>query len=98
LGNSTAYVGATVGYTGERPYDFDERNADGSLSELDSYTTLNLRAGLRTERWNFELYGKNVTDEAGITSVSTVNTPATGIADMGLIRPQTFGLLVGVNF
>jgi outer membrane receptor protein involved in Fe transport len=98
LGNSTAYVGATVGYTGERPYDFDERNADGSLSELDSYTTLNLRAGLRTERWNFELYGKNVTDEAGITSVSTVNTPATGIVDMGLIRPQTFGLLVGVNF
>jgi outer membrane receptor protein involved in Fe transport len=98
LGNSTAYVGATVGYTGERPYDFDERNADGSLSELDSYTTLNLRAGLRTERWNFELYGKNVTDEAGITSVSTVNTPGTGIVDMGLIRPQTFGLLVGVNF
>jgi outer membrane receptor protein involved in Fe transport len=97
-GNSTAYFGGTLGYTGERPIAFDEREADGSIREIDSYTTLNLRAGLRTERWTFELYGKNVTDEHGITSVGTDNTPATGRAELGTIRPQTFGLLVGVNF
>jgi outer membrane receptor protein involved in Fe transport len=96
--DSTAYLGGTLGYTGERPIAFDEREADGSISEIGSYTTLNLRAGLRTERWNFELYGKNVTDENGITSVGTGNTPGTGRVDLGTIRPQTFGLLVGVNF
>jgi outer membrane receptor protein involved in Fe transport len=97
-GDSTAFVGATLGYTGDRSYDFEERNADGSLRELESYTTLNFRAGWRTERWNFELYGKNVTDEMAITSVSTANTPGTGMVDMGIIRPRTFGLLVGVSF
>jgi outer membrane receptor protein involved in Fe transport len=97
-GDSTAYVGGTLGYTGDRPYDFDEREADGSLSEISSYTTLNLRAGLRTERWNFELYGKNVTDEMGITSVGTGSTPASGRVDLAYIRPATYGLLIGVNF
>jgi iron complex outermembrane recepter protein len=97
-GDSTAYVGGTLGYTGERPIGFDERETDGSIREVGSYTTLNLRAGLRTERWNVELYGKNVTDETAITSVGTENTPSTGRVDLGTIRPQTFGLLVGVTF
>jgi outer membrane receptor protein involved in Fe transport len=97
-GDSTAYFGGTLGYTGDRPIAFDEREADGSIREIGSYATLNLRAGLRTERWNFELYGKNVTDENGITSVGTENTPGTGRVDLGTIRPQTFGLLVGISF
>ena len=96
--SSTAYVGGNVGYTGDRPYDFDARDSDGSLSEVDGYTTLNLRAGLRSGRWNFELYGKNVTDESGITSVDSANTIATGLVNLGLIWPQTYGVTVGVNF
>jgi outer membrane receptor protein involved in Fe transport len=98
MGDSTAYVGGTAGYTGERPLNFDERDANGGVTELSGYTTLNLRAGLRTERWNFELYGKNVTDEMGITSVGTGSTDASGRVDLAYIRPATYGLLVGVNF
>jgi iron complex outermembrane recepter protein len=97
-GDSTAYVGGTLGYTGDQPYSFDERETDGSLSELSSYTTLNLRLGLITGRWSFEVYGKNVTDEMGITSVSTANTPATGLVDLGILRPRTYGLSVGASF
>jgi outer membrane receptor protein involved in Fe transport len=97
-GDSTAYVGGTLGYTGDRPYSFSARDSDGSLSEISSYTNLNLRAGLRTERWNFELYGKNVTDEMGITSVGTGTTAASGRVDLAYIRPATYGLLVGLNF
>ena len=96
--DSTAYVGGTVGYTGERPIGFDERQADGSIREADSYTTLDLRAGLQYERWNFELYGKNLSDEEGITSVGTANTIATGLVDLGLIRPRTFGLSASFEF
>jgi iron complex outermembrane recepter protein len=97
-GDSTAYVGGTAGYTGERPIGFDEREADGSVTEADGYTTLDLRAGLSYERWNFELYGKNLSDEEGITSVGTANTVATGIVDLGLIRPRTYGLSAGFEF
>ena len=97
-GDSTAYVGGTLGYTGDRPYDFDEREADGSPREVSSYTTVDLRLGLHKERWNFEIYGKNLTDEMGITSVGTANTVATGVVDLGYIRPRTYGLSVGVNF
>ncbi len=94
-GDATAWVGGTAGYTGKRSIGFDQREADGRLREAESYTTLDLRAGLRYDRWSFELYGKNLTDEAGITSVGTANVAATGIADLGLIRPRTYGLAVG---
>lgn len=97
-GDSKAYVGGTLGYTGERPYDFEARESDGSLSEVDSHTTLNLRFGLLTGRWNFEVYGKNVTDETGITSVGSANTVATGLVDLGILRPRTYGLSVGASF
>jgi outer membrane receptor protein involved in Fe transport len=97
-GDSTAYVGGTLGYTGDRPYDFDARESDGSLSEVDNYTTLNLRLGLMTGRWHFEAYGKNVTDEMAITSVGTANTPGTGLVDLGIIRPRIYGLSVGASF
>ena len=97
-GDSTAYVGGTAGYTGERPIGFDQREADGSITEVDSYTVLDLRAGLRSGRWNFELYGKNLSDEAGITSVGTGNTIATGRVDVAMIRPRTYGLSVGFEF
>ena len=94
-GDATAYVGGTAGYTGKRSIGFDQREADGSAREADSYTTLDLRAGVRYDRWSFELYGKNLSDEEGITSVGTANTPATGLAELGLIRPRTYGLSVG---
>ena len=98
LGDSTAYVGGTLGYTGDRPYDFEAREPDGNLSEVSSYTTLNLRIGILTGRWAVELYGKNVTDEMGITSVGTANTPGTGLVDLGIIRPRIYGLSVGASF
>ena len=97
-GDSTAYVGGTLGYTGDRPYDFDERETDGSPREVSSYTTLDLRLGLLKGQWNFEIYGKNLTDEMGITSVGTANTIATGLVELGYIRPRTYGLSASVNF
>lgn len=97
-GGSIAYVGGTIGYTGERTYDFDERDANGNLLTLPTYTTLDLRLGLQMDRWNVELYGKNLTDERGITSVGTANTVYTGTADLAYIRPMTYGLAVGFDF
>jgi len=99
VGNqSTAYMGATLGYTGDRPIGSAYRNADGNLRELDSYTTLNIRTGLDTGRWFCEAYIKNLTDELGITSVSNANLAYTGNVTIGMITPRTVGVSAGVKF
>ena len=55
-------------------------------------------AGLGYGRWNFELYGRNLSNEEGITSVGTANTVTTGMLDLGLIRPRTYGLSASFEF
>ena len=92
------YLGGNLNYTDERPAGFGNTFANGDLRSAESYTTLNVRAGYVADRWSIELYGKNLTDEFGITSIDSDNTPATGRVDMGVIRPRTIGLSLGVNF
>jgi outer membrane receptor protein involved in Fe transport len=96
--DATAFVGGNLSYTGDRPAGFGNRDSDGDIRSADSYTTLNLRAGLETGRWTFELYGKNVTDEMGITSIGSDDEAVTGRVELGVIRPRTYGLSVGVKF
>jgi outer membrane receptor protein involved in Fe transport len=74
------------------------RDSDGDIRHAEIYTTLNLRAGLETGRWTFELYGKNVTDEMGINAIGTDDEAVTGRVELGVIRPRTYGLSVGVKF
>ena len=95
----TMYVGGILGYTGERPFDFDVRNDDGSPRTLDGYVTVDLRAAAYVGRWTFELYGKNLTNEMGITSVDASGLALpNGAYGLALIRPRTFGMAVGFRF
>ena len=97
-GGSLAYVGGSLGYTGDRPAGLSNRDADGDIREIDSYTTVNLRAGLRLDSWFVELYGKNLTDEAGINNINSADEDYTGRVGLGYIRPRTYGVMLGVNF
>jgi len=97
-GGTMAYVGGNLGYTGKRPAGLNNQDANGNRREVDAYTVLNLRAGLQMERWYVELYGKNLTDEMGINSIDSGDEAVTGRAELGIIRPRTFGLMVGVQF
>jgi len=97
-GDSTAYVGGNLGYIGDRPAALGNLDPSGNLRMIDSYSTLNLRAGIEVGRWLFEVYGKNVTDELGINSISNVDEAVTGRVEMGIIRPRTYGVKVGLNF
>ena len=97
-GDWTAYVGGNLAYTGDRPAGFDNRDADGNIRDAEAYTTLGLRAGILSGRWSFELYGKNLTDETGITSIDSGDEAVTGRVELGVIRPRTFGASVGVRF
>jgi outer membrane receptor protein involved in Fe transport len=98
FGDSTAYVGGQLSYTGERTDDFDNRDTNGNIREVDGYTTIDLRAGLLMERWSVELYAKNLTDEEGINDLIDPGTLANGAAGVGGIRPRAIGLAVGVRF
>ncbi len=92
----TLLAGAGVGYVGERTFDFVTRNA-GSLHKLDSYTTADLRLGAYLGQWSFELYGKNMTNERGVTAVAAAGGLPNGALGLALIRPRTIGVSVGIR-
>ena len=98
MGDSTAYVGGNLGYTGDRPANFDSRDGNGDLRKTGSYTTVNLRAGLDMGRWSVELFARNVTDEEGINSIVDDGSPPNGAVGLGLIRPRAIGVSIGASF
>ncbi len=98
LGDSLAFVGGSVGYVGDRPADFDNRAADGSIREADAYTLVNLRAGIDFGQWSVELYVKNLTDDDGVNNIVSEGILPGGLVGLSLIRPRTYGLSVGVRF
>jgi hypothetical protein len=97
-GSTQAYVGGSLGYTGDRTVAFSQRAADGSILQADSFLTLNLRAGLYHGRWSVEVYGKNLTNEMGITSIDAAGPLPNGALGLSLIRPRTIGVSVGTRF
>ena len=87
-GSTRAYVGGSLGYTGDRTVQFGNRAADGSIRQADGFATLNLRAGAYVSRWSVEVYGKNLTNERGITSIDEAGPLPNGALALGLIRPR----------
>jgi outer membrane receptor protein involved in Fe transport len=96
-GNTRAYVGGSLGYTGDRTADFGNRTSDGRLRQADGYTTLNLRAGAYLGRWSLEVYGKNLTNERGITVINEPGPLPNGAVALGLVRPRTVGVSVATR-
>lgn len=97
-GGSTAYVGGRVAFTDDRTDDFSNRDTDGDIREADSYTTLDLRAGIDTGKWSIEVFGKNVTDELGINDINAPGIYPNGAVGLGVIRPRTVGIVLGAKF
>jgi outer membrane receptor protein involved in Fe transport len=97
-GSARAYVGGSLGYTGDRTVQFDSRLPDGGLRQAEGYLTLNLRGGAYFSRWSVELYGKNLTNERGVTSIGDPGFLPDGALGLGLIRPRTIGLSVTTSF
>jgi iron complex outermembrane receptor protein len=98
-----AFAGATWSYIGSRHNDFSAiPGATGAFEpeprpELPSYNTVNLRAGLESGRWTFELYAKNVGDIRGITYYTNGGSPNYGGA-VNYVQPRTLGGTVTARF
>lgn len=98
MGNKTAFVGGNLSFVDDRPVNFGNRDADGNVIRIDSYTTLNLRAGIDFDTWSIEVYGRNVTNEEGYNDLEPVGALPNGAIGLSLIRPQTFGVSLGIRF
>src|SRR5690606_38855321 len=96
--SSLAYVGGTLQYTGERPIGRTIPGREDQVTYLGDYTTLNLRAGLETGRWFFEVYAKNVTDEDAVQGVGTANSSYNGLVTLSTLTPRTLGVMAGARF
>jgi outer membrane receptor protein involved in Fe transport len=59
---------------------------------------VNLRGGIDFGNWSLEIYGKNLLDEEGINSLGDAGTLPNGALGLGLIRPLTYGVSLGVRF
>ncbi|MBB4632775.1 TonB-dependent receptor [Sphingosinicella soli] len=108
LGSLDAHLQGAVVYEGSRTSDLRlfERDLVGSLP---SYTTVDISAGVRTDRWTVELYARNLFDSRGqVTRTfqcgeSTCGDPDGETAIGGkfytiVTTPRTIGLKVGTKF
>lgn len=86
-----AYVGGNVTYRGSTNAGF------GELPELriDSYSLLDLRAGIESDTWRLQVWGKNVTDTYHYTEVARLFGDSL-VRFTG--RPATYGVTVGYSF
>jgi iron complex outermembrane recepter protein len=100
-----AFAGATWSYIGSRVDDFAATAAvvGGAIVfepnprvGLGGYNTLDLRTGLQDERWTFELYVKNLTDNRGLTFYSNTGTPNFG-GSIAIEQPRTIGVTIDLH-
>ncbi|MBA3564976.1 MAG: TonB-dependent receptor, partial [Gammaproteobacteria bacterium] len=98
MGDATAYVGGNLSFTGDRTADFGVRTPEGSIREVPSYETIDLRTGILFGGWSIEAYASNLTDERGVTSVFGEGAFPNSAIGVGVIRPRTIGLTVGAAF
>lgn len=103
-----AHVQGAIVYEGERNGDLRVETRD-IVGDFPAYTTVDLSAGVRTERYSVELFATNLFDSNGKTSRSVQCgesvcgdpdnlTVSGGIFYNYTIRPRTVGLKFGTRF
>lgn len=117
-GDFTAYVGASVRLVGSQRDNFiaGEPVVDPLTGEIidfiftpqqriDSYGTLDLRAGAQFGRFTLDAFARNVTNSRGVNSLSFVTDALTGGSGLpndamrgALLQPRTIGLTLGAEF
>lgn len=88
----TGEVGGGVTYVSDRMANFTA-SAAAQRFNLDSYTTSNVYARIRSSDWSLNLYVKNLTNARGYLSATPQNV-TTGVSSYGLlvIQPRTIGV------
>ena len=85
-----AYIQPQVSHSASKFTDIIEINK----IKLDSYTVVDLAAGIAKDQWRFELYGENLFDERAQISGNFVNDRARITTN----RPLTVGMRVSFDY
>lgn len=98
--SANAFIGGNLNYVGDRVarYDGGYRATFGFNPVLDSYTTLDLRAGVDFGNYSISIYGKNMTDELGLNNVNVFGDRPGGAISVYPIRPRTIGAVLEASF
>ncbi|MDE2369910.1 MAG: TonB-dependent receptor [Burkholderiales bacterium] len=99
-GGLPAWIGGAVAYVGQRRSNFSQKP---NATDVPSYTTLGLNAGVDIGKARVSLYGKNITDERGINFMNTIGlksaaNPISNPYAAGVIQPRTFGIDLSYRF
>jgi outer membrane receptor protein involved in Fe transport len=108
IGDLTGHFQGAVVYEGKRTSDLRLLERD-LVGDLPSYTTVDLSAGVKSDRWSVELYARNLFDSKGqvtrtIQCVETTCGDPDGLTAIGgkfytvVTTPRTIGLRVGTKF
>lgn len=89
--NWDGFVAGSWTYTGDRVSDFPFK------IELPSFSTFDAQIGVRSGKYSVELFGKNLSDERGITNFVPLGATG-GVGTMGIIRPRTIGIRLAADF
>lgn len=107
------YVGTSIAYSGERLGRFTTRLAPppgsppgavgepGIRSRFPSYTTVDLRAGVKYDTWTFNVFAHNIGNERGILDGGArtgAEPSATSDYFYAVIRPRTYGVSLSTTF
>ncbi len=109
IGDKTsAYIGASLRLVGDQQGGFNTayRTAFSRRVEINSYTALDVRAGLDFGNFNLSVYARNLTNSYGVVSAEgfPFAVPAaiggSGVQSLNVntIRPRTLGATLGVRF
>lgn len=94
-----ANIGGTVAHVGQRFGPFRPATPVNSRLNFPSYTTFDLRAGVRNVDWSVNVYARNIGDKRGVLSAGAEGSQAvTGVFGINYVQPRTFGLSVARNF
>ena len=105
LGNIPSFFQAALSYTDKRWNDLDTLNVP-ARQQMDSYTLLNLSAGMDKDNWTLTFYINNATDERaeidindpGYGGLPNLQRPPGHVWTTTTVRPRSFGIRFGQRF
>lgn len=97
IGSLSGRVGGGYRYVDER---LSAVESDSDAIPADSYTALDLNAGLSSDRWSLRLFVRNATDEDGVLTSSITNNALNQPQYVSAVplQPRTIGLSLDVTF
>jgi outer membrane receptor protein involved in Fe transport len=91
---ASGFVGASLSYVGNRESYF---SASPQRQRLPSYTQTDLRAGVRLDTWEVNLFANNITDRRGVLTGGT-GPAVIDPSGFTYIQPRTVGITATKSF